>query len=136
MIHWLKTKNPWFEEVADFDKTFEIRENDRKFEVDDILILAELSTDPNAPPRHDASTEKAVICRVRQILTHEQFKGLAEGYVAMSLQVIGMIMPVKHKWGHYVDSLNLFEYRRTSVESSEWTSTHRREPEKKLEELA
>lgn len=128
MIHWLKTKNPWFEEVADFDKTFEIRENDRKFQVDDILILAELS-DPKDPPRHANSTEAAIICRVTKVLKHDEFEGLAENYVAMGLHVLGFIMPDTGPYGGKIDTLKLFEYHRTKVESTQWTSTTKRKPE-------
>lgn len=130
MIHFLKTQNPWFEEVADFDKTFEIRENDRKFQVDDILILAELS-DPKDPPRHANSTEKAIICRVTKVLKHDEFQGLAENYVAMGIHILGFIMPCNYgAYGGTVDELTLFEHHRTAVKSTQWTSTTRREPEK------
>lgn len=39
--HLLKTVNPYFQDVYDGLKTFELRLNDRDFSEDDILILVE-----------------------------------------------------------------------------------------------
>ena len=41
MIHKLKIESKYFEEVHTGKKSFEIRKNDRNFQVGDILILKE-----------------------------------------------------------------------------------------------
>ena len=43
MKHLLKILPEYFEEVVKGTKTFEVRKNDRGFEIGDILILAEYS---------------------------------------------------------------------------------------------
>lgn len=40
-IHELKTWSPFFEAIANEEKTFEVRRNDRDFQVGDILLLRE-----------------------------------------------------------------------------------------------
>jgi ASC-1-like (ASCH) protein len=41
MIHELKLQQPYFDEVWNNRKTFEIRKNDRDFKVSDTVILKE-----------------------------------------------------------------------------------------------
>jgi hypothetical protein len=41
--HYLKTWPEYFAEIADGDKTFELRKNDRDFESGDVLVLQEWS---------------------------------------------------------------------------------------------
>lgn len=43
MIHKLKTVQPFYTDVVAGHKTFEIRKNDRKFRLNDILFLEEYS---------------------------------------------------------------------------------------------
>jgi len=43
MIHKLKTVQPYYTDVVLGHKTFEIRRNDRKFRLNDILLLEEYS---------------------------------------------------------------------------------------------
>lgn len=43
MIHYLKTLPEYFAEVARGTKTFEVRKNDRPFNVDDELVLREVN---------------------------------------------------------------------------------------------
>lgn len=43
-IHVLKTVQPYFDDVASGKKTFEIRKNDRNFQVGDLLQLWEYPT--------------------------------------------------------------------------------------------
>lgn len=38
-VHYLKTLDPHFEDVAEDRKTFELRKNDRDYQEDDILVL-------------------------------------------------------------------------------------------------
>lgn len=41
MTHTLKTIQPYFDQVIKGEKTFELRKNDRNFQIGDILILQE-----------------------------------------------------------------------------------------------
>lgn len=43
MIHDLKCRPPWFEDVVEGRKTFELRINDRDFHVGDFLLLREFT---------------------------------------------------------------------------------------------
>lgn len=40
-VHYLKTIQPYFEEIWMCRKTFELRKNDRGFEVGDVVVLME-----------------------------------------------------------------------------------------------
>lgn len=113
MIHWLKTDPPYFEEVWQGRKPFEVRYNDRNYQVDDILILAE-KTEQSDKPRPANSSEKAVIARVISVLSSESFPlGLQEGYCTLGLHIIGKL---------YGDDVDLFQYHTTSVTSEDWKS--------------
>lgn len=41
MVHRLKTLQPYFNDVKDKEKNFELRQNDRDYQVGDTLILNE-----------------------------------------------------------------------------------------------
>lgn len=76
--HKLKTWIPYYQEVKNGNKTFEIRKNDRDFEVGDILILEEWN--------HDTQTYTGnfIYKKVKYITQGGKF-GIEEGYVVMSL---------------------------------------------------
>lgn len=44
-VHHLKTLSEFFSDVKSGNKTFEVRQNDRNFQVGDTLILDEFNTD-------------------------------------------------------------------------------------------
>lgn len=73
----LKTWPVHFEEVAEGNKTVEVRFNDRDFEVGDRLILQEYE------PVNGDYSGLAVVRDVTHIL--DQHDGLKPGYVAMSV---------------------------------------------------
>jgi len=75
MIHVLKTKQPFFNDVMRGHKHFEIRKNDRDFAMRDILILEEY------PPR-DGERPRQVQVEVIYITDFEQKKG----YVVMGIR--------------------------------------------------
>ena len=79
MIHNLKIEPRFFNDVAYGKKTFEIRNNDRDFHVDDILHLQEYSDGDY--------TGRAVFVKVRYLLDDPRF--LKEGYVALGVRLIG-----------------------------------------------
>ena len=78
MVHSLKIKKEYFNEVASERKTFEIRKNDRDFHTGDILALNEID-------KSGKYTGNSLLCKVVYIL--DSFEGLAPGYVAMSVKV-------------------------------------------------
>jgi hypothetical protein len=81
-IHELKTINPYFTDVWDANKEFEIRKDDRNFELGDILWLREYDTGANTySGRH-------ILAEVSYILPAGEFEGLSEGYCAMQLFII------------------------------------------------
>lgn len=87
--HELKTDSHVFGAVARGDKTFEIRLNDRDYEVGDVLILKETEHGGNqmkqgAPLIYTGSEHE---CVVTYILAGPIY-GLAEGWVIMSIGTI------------------------------------------------
>ena len=78
MLHELKTYPKYFQETIEGNKPFEIRKNDRNFQVGDVLLLKEWDI---------KYTGREVGAMVRYILD-DKFIGLAEGYVALGLQIL------------------------------------------------
>ena len=74
-IHKLKIDPKWFAAVEARTKTCEVRKNDRDFRVGDILLLQEWN---------DGYTNRECLVRVTHVLHDFDFKGLADGYVALS----------------------------------------------------
>ena len=65
-MHDLKIDNEYFEHVLLGTKTFEIRKNDRNFNVGDIVILNEWNNT-------DLSyTGRKIICRITYVTNYEQ----------------------------------------------------------------
>lgn len=79
MLHELKTYPKYFQETIEGNKLFEIRKNDRNFQVGDVLLLKEWD--------NIKYTGREVGAMVRDILD-DKFIGLAEGYVALGLQIL------------------------------------------------
>ncbi|QVQ57040.1 ASC-1 transcription coactivator [Anabaena phage Elbi] len=79
MRHELKTVNPFFTDVYEGRKNFEIRKNDRGYAVGDLLILREWTG--------NNYTNRRVEKIVKYILPSESFPdGIKPGYVIMSLE--------------------------------------------------
>ena len=76
-VHELKTVQPFFNQVAEGKKKFELRKNDRDFGYGDILILREW----NNVSQHYMGNE--VVVRVIGVL--DQFVGLQQGYCILSI---------------------------------------------------
>lgn len=89
--HDLKTIDEFWYAVVAGAKTFEVRKNDRGFEVDDILILRCLEPDKKTP------TEHVMRKRVSYVLAGGQF-GLAEDHVVLGL---APAPPAAREWGWY-----------------------------------
>jgi ASC-1-like (ASCH) protein len=80
IIHELKTWTEYFVPIDMGIKTFEIRFNDRKFKVGDILHLREWDRVKME------YTMEHLFARVTYIL--DDFAGLQSGYVAMQIKVL------------------------------------------------
>lgn len=79
MIHELKCKSCFFTAIKDGAKTFEIRKNDRDYQVGDFLALNETKTES----REEYYTGDSIIARVVYILDDKEY--VPEGYVAMGI---------------------------------------------------
>ena len=66
-IHKLKTVNPYFQDIWDAKKLFEVRKNDRDFKVGDKLILCEYDQEL------DTYSYRNIITTITYILDNEYF---------------------------------------------------------------
>lgn len=78
MIHELKTWCEYYQSVDDGDKTFEIRKNDRDFQVDDGLNLREYDN------IKQVYTGRNTLVRITYMLDKQPF--VPEGYVCMAIK--------------------------------------------------
>lgn len=76
-IHRLKTLNPYFDDVYNDRKDFEVRENDRNFQVGDRIQLVEIVP--------EGDRQRYVIKDIKYILHGGQF-GIVPGYVVLGLK--------------------------------------------------
>lgn len=82
-IHQLKTVPPYFTQIKEGKKKFELRKNDRDFKTGDILILEEYDPLDGDEPESTGYTGKAFAVKVDYILS--DFKGLEAGYCIMGI---------------------------------------------------
>ena len=85
-LHELKNHWRYFQEVWDGNKTFEVRENDRKFKKNDLLLLRNYN-----PEREDKYDGKAILCKITYILDNPEF--VKEGFIVMSIKIL-----TKYEW--------------------------------------
>ena len=76
--HELKIYPHYFQEIVNGNKTFEIRKNDRGFQVGDIVILKEWD--------NIEYSGREIHAKILYILD-DRFVGIAAGYVAFSIKV-------------------------------------------------
>lgn len=76
-FHELKTIQPFFQQVCDGVKTFELRKNDRDFQVNELLKLQEYN------PITKEYTGRYVFKKITYIL--KDFTGLVDGYVILGI---------------------------------------------------
>ena len=79
VVHDLKTWPKFFEAVMEGRKTFELRRDDRGFEVGDVLQLQEWS------PETGAFTGRSVSRRVTYLVRNAPEFGLQPGFVVLGL---------------------------------------------------
>jgi hypothetical protein len=88
-FHYLKTWPVFFEDVRTGRKPFEIRLDDRKFDVDDVLILQEWDPDVAAKDEDNPSagyTGRDLRKRVTYVLLPgKECPALKDGYCVMGL---------------------------------------------------
>lgn len=90
-VHELKCWPELFEPLSEGIKTFEVRKDDRGYEVGDALILKEWD------PEKKEYTGDGVLARVNYILPGGQF-GVEEGFVIMAVTVLTSFSGF-HKYG-------------------------------------
>lgn len=76
-VHELKTVQPYFNQIAEGKKRFELRKNDRDFQWDDVLILREYSQAVEGYMGND------LVVRITSIL--KDFPGIERGYCILSI---------------------------------------------------
>ncbi|MBS5385389.1 MAG: DUF3850 domain-containing protein [Eubacterium sp.] len=84
MIHELKIKPQYYEDVKIGLKPFEIRKNDRDFKFGDILILNEYSLDDSGAGTYSG---RALTVRVTYLLNDQEY--CKEGYVILGIITVG-----------------------------------------------
>lgn len=88
--HILKLNDRYFDAVSNGIKTFEIRRNDRDYKVGDTLVLRKVNDDGKfltyADDNLGMNLYYEIKVAVTYILTHEEFDGVSEGYVALGIR--------------------------------------------------
>lgn len=88
--HKLKLNHKYFDAVKNGIKTFEVRKNDRDFRIGDTLYLSETNDDGEYVITELGLKVTPIKAIVTYILTHDDFPaGVPEGYIVMSIKVIG-----------------------------------------------
>lgn len=92
--HELKSWPEFFQPIAEGWKTFELRKNDRNYQVGDVLILREWMP----PPVNDNRgkyTDRTLIAKIKHIMhgagsvgTILPLHGLAQGYTILGIEVL------------------------------------------------
>jgi len=83
--HKLKTLAPYWNRVQSCQKKFEVRKNDRDFQVGDILELEYYETIPGPTPYN--WIPPILIAKVTYILPGGQF-GIENGYCVLGIELI------------------------------------------------
>lgn len=78
-LHHLKCVDPYFTDVWEGRKTFEIRRNDRDYQIGDVVILQRYD------PRLSTWLSGVIVAKVGYVLEHAEAFGVAKGYVVLSL---------------------------------------------------
>jgi hypothetical protein len=90
-VHKLKIAPRWFDAVSYGAKPFEVRRDDRDYQVGDVLVLREW-IEYHWTPWGGYYTGRSVMRRVTYVLRHEDFpQGIAEGYCVLGLGGEGQV---------------------------------------------
>ena len=82
-IHELKTEEPYFNQIYNDIKTFEVRKNDRDFQQGDILHLREYITKSVGSPFYSGYE---LLARITCILNDDRF--VKKDYVILGISVL------------------------------------------------
>lgn len=85
-VHELKTEQAYFSEVWDGKKRFEIRKDDRNFEVDDTLVLREI--------QHNDYTGNCVLAKITYMTDFMQ----QEGYKVLGIEIIANYSELREEY--------------------------------------
>ncbi len=85
-VHELKIVEPYFLSVFNGNKNFEIRKDDRQFEIEDILLLKEWHNN-DVDKKFSGFTGRFVFARVSYILRNVPDFGLKDGFCLMGIKV-------------------------------------------------
>lgn len=77
--HFLKCNEPWFTEILEGKKTFELRKSDRSFVEGDLLELRQVY--------NNIMQSRYLMVQVKYVL--RQFDGLMPGYCILGIQKVG-----------------------------------------------
>jgi ParB family transcriptional regulator, chromosome partitioning protein len=78
LTHELKCENPYFTDIWQGLKDFEIRKNDRNFRTGDIVILNEI----------ESERKRKIYAEIKYIAyDHDSFDGLKKGYCVLGLKI-------------------------------------------------
>lgn len=81
-IHKLKVWSEYMEDLINESKTFEVRFNDRDFQLGDILILEEFDREKNQ------YLNRSLKVKVTYILDNKVFNAIKDGFVIMAIKPI------------------------------------------------
>lgn len=85
--HYLKTWQPYFDMMKNGTKTFDLRKNDRNFQVGDLVMLYEYDPEKNEP-KHPALSDNILTFEITCVIKNVPHWGLMEGYAILQLQQI------------------------------------------------
>ena len=79
MIHQVKCKSNYYEQIVNQNKEFEVRKSDRNFKVGEFLGINEID-------RKGKETRRCVVCKINYILDDREY--CKEGYVILGIKLI------------------------------------------------
>jgi len=80
MIHSIKCVNPFFEDVLAGKKTFEVRKNDRRYKVGDLLLLHEYN------PEREIYMKRRCLVEVTYMIKGSSLYGIRKGYAILGIR--------------------------------------------------
>ena len=80
MIHSIKCVNPFFEDVLAGKKTFEVRKNDRRYKVGDLLLLHEYN------PEREIYMKRRCLVEVTYMIKGSSLYGIRIGYAILGIR--------------------------------------------------
>lgn len=101
-VHYLKIKPQYFKDIERGVKTFELRKNDRDFQVGDVLMLIKLDDEGN-------ETDYVIRVKVTYILKDCPQYGLQDGYAILGINTESIVKYVFNDYGYTSSPINAHE---------------------------